>query len=132
MCQGHVFNVYCETLAVIAFFLLPVGYRWASKQLVWVWVETAAFPMASCASLFPFALMRRQIFFYHYIISHLFGMITCVAVLDRFLAQFERIEGMVLAYSQILAVLTFYFWLVWTYGIQKEDFDIRLWNKLWQ
>jgi dolichyl-phosphate-mannose--protein O-mannosyl transferase len=76
--------------------------------------------------------MKRQIFFYHYIIPNIFGMMTWVAGLDLLLKRFERAKAMVLTYSQIGTVLAFYFWSVWTYGISMEDFDIRLWNKRWQ
>jgi dolichyl-phosphate-mannose--protein O-mannosyl transferase len=132
MCQGQVVNVYCGTLSVIVCALLPAVFFWTSREFREDWARISAFPLAYCASLFPFALMQRQIFFYHYIIPNIFGMLTWVAGVDVLMKKAEYIKGMALAYSQIGTALAFFFWSVWTYGIKMEDFDIRLWNKRWQ
>jgi dolichyl-phosphate-mannose--protein O-mannosyl transferase len=132
ICMGQVVNVYCGTLAVIACALMPFAFRWAPRGFAEDWARIAAFPFAYCASLFPFALVGRPMFFYHYIMPNIFAMTTCAAAVDVFLRRVERIKGMVLAYCQIGAALAFFFWSVWTYGMQTDDFEIRVWNKRWQ
>jgi dolichyl-phosphate-mannose--protein O-mannosyl transferase len=132
MCQGQVFNVYAGTLAVIMYLGMVVGVKWWGVEFWRDWLRGIAFPVGYCCSLFPFATITRTLFFYHYIIPNIFGMLTFVEVIDVLLRRWQRVKAAVLTYAQILTVIAFFFWSVWTYGIPMEDFDIRLWNKKWQ
>jgi dolichyl-phosphate-mannose--protein O-mannosyl transferase len=102
------------------------------EELMWNWTRIMAYAIGYCCSLFPFAKMTRQLFFYHYIIPNLFGMFTFVALIDLLLVKFPRFKAGALTYVQVLTALAFFFWSVWTYGIEMQDFDIRLWNSKWQ
>jgi dolichyl-phosphate-mannose--protein O-mannosyl transferase len=136
MCQGQVFNVYCGTLSVIGCFVLAViaGLFWRKlpAKLLWNFVRVMAFPIGYCSSLFPFAAITRGLFFYHYIIPNIFGMLTWVSAVDLLMEEWPRAKAVVLTYTQVLTGLAFFFWAVWSYGIPMEDFDIRLWTKKWQ
>jgi dolichyl-phosphate-mannose--protein O-mannosyl transferase len=132
MCQGQVFNVYARTLAVIMYIGMLVGVKWWDAEFWRDWLRGVVFPVAYCCSLFPFATMTRTFFFYHYLIPNIFGMLTFIEMIEVFLRRWQRVKAVLLTYAQILTVITFYFWSVWSYGIPMEHFDIRLWNKKWQ
>jgi dolichyl-phosphate-mannose-protein mannosyltransferase len=134
MCLGQLFNVYCGTIAVILGFAMGVlgalGRRWVSKELVWTWLKILPYPAGYCMSLFPFARLTRQMFFYHYIIPNVFAMLTFVQLVDL-TGLSARIRTCLLTYAQVGTALAFYFWQPWTYGGPLEDFHVRLWNHKW-
>jgi dolichyl-phosphate-mannose-protein mannosyltransferase len=136
MCQGQVFNVYCGTLSVIGCGVLGIigalFWKRLSSELIWKWFRVLVFPIGYCSSLFPFAAIRRTLFFYHYIIPNIFGMLSFVGAVDLLMNQLPRAKAVILTYAQVLTGVAFFFWSVWTYGIPMEDFDIRLWTRKWQ
>ncbi|OHT09246.1 Dolichyl-phosphate-mannose-protein mannosyltransferase [Tritrichomonas foetus] len=135
MCMGQVVNVYCGTLSVIfvcLFFFVVLFYKkldWNLKIKYWL---PASFAFGYCASYFPFSLIKRAAFFYHYIIPIIFGIITFVATVENLLYKHQTMKAFILVYAQIFTVLAFFFWAPWTYGYPMEDFDVRLWYYKWQ
>lgn len=136
MCQGQPFNVYAGTLSVIFVFLfgfvLIIFQKKICHEIKIYWWIPASFAFGYCASYFPFAFIKRAMFFYHYIIPIIFGIITFVTALDNLLINHQIIKAAILTLAQIVSALAFFFWSPWTYGISMQDFDIRLWNKKWQ
>ncbi|KAK8894078.1 hypothetical protein M9Y10_022510 [Tritrichomonas musculus] len=136
MCHGQAFNVYAGTLTVIFIFTFGIFCLIFSKKVphdIKVnWWLPASFAFGYCASYFPFAFIKRAMFFYHYIIPIIFGIITFTTTVDNLLINHQVIRAIILTSAQIITAIAFFFWSPWTYGIPMEDFDIRLWNKKWQ
>lgn len=131
-CHGQPFNVYCATLSVI----LNVGgglYHISKRRLgfhgLHMWMRTLCFALAYCASLFPFILVGRVVFFYHYIISNIFGMVNFVAMLDFYVPR--RYGKTALTVVLVLTSVAFLFWAPFTYGLPIANPQSRLLFKSW-
>ena len=138
MCMGQVFNVYTGTLSVIfvvlygMLCLIPTKITKISNDIKFKWAIPALFVFGYCSSLFPFVLIKRTTFFYHYIISLIFGIIVYCMVIDILFKNHKVIKGFIFTLSQVLTIVALIFWSPWVYGYYIKNFNVRLWTVKWQ
>jgi dolichyl-phosphate-mannose--protein O-mannosyl transferase len=80
-------------------------------------------------SYLPFGLLTRDVFLYHYAIPLIFGCANLGLLLDRELSPMAK--GFCLAMFGSMAVLGFFFWCPWAYGLTTPDFSFWVWNPAW-
>lgn len=95
---------------------------WRNALLVWGWV----------VSYFPFVLIPRTMFLYHYLIPLMFGIMNLVAIIEN-LFKFDRVvQSSVVVSVSILCFLCFLFFSPWAYGMKCPDCrDTRMWTERW-
>ena len=95
---------------------------WRNALLVWGWV----------VSYFPFVLIPRTMFLYHYLIPLMFGIMNLVAIIEN-LFRFNRVlQSAIVVSVSILCVLCFLFFSPWAYGTKCPDCrDTRMWTDRW-
>lgn len=133
-CHGQPFNVYCATLSV--FVSLGIGVTLLLKrksldfQRFGLWMCVFSFSFAYIASLIPFALVGRVLFFYHYLIPHIFGILNFIAMIDFYCS--ERAKRVLVALVCLCTSAAFLFWAPLTYGLPLDDMKGRILYPVWQ
>jgi dolichyl-phosphate-mannose-protein mannosyltransferase len=88
--------------------------------LIWGWA----------VSYFPFVLVPRTMFLYHYLVPLMFGVMNLVAVADKWPPNGYK-AGVVLSIT-FLCFLCYLFFAPWGYGIRCPDCkSTRLWTERW-
>jgi dolichyl-phosphate-mannose--protein O-mannosyl transferase len=81
-------------------------------------------------SLLPFALIKRQMFLYHYSIPLIFGIYGFNLWLERHFSP--KVRGFLFALFLAADLFGFFFWCPWVYGLTTPDFWFMVWNHKWR
>ena len=102
------------------FVLLPVFFL----QFGCVFVKKHIFLVGWAFSYFPFVLIPRSMFFYHYQIPLLFGLLSSAFVLEKcpLMVRFLIIS---------FAIFGFVYWSPFVYGCGVIDRSAKIWNRAW-
>ena len=107
----------CLLLTVIGFVFGKCD--WRNALLLWAW----------SVSYFPFLLVPRTMYMYHYLVPLMFAIMnTCVLiynVLPRKVAEY------IMTVVLILCLLVYFFFSPWIYGYECKDCGGRMWLKQW-
>lgn len=87
------------------------------------------FVIGYCASYFPFFLIPRSMYLYHYLIPLMFLCILTGCFLD--LAFPPKIKGFVAAIFCGFALFGFYLWSPYAYGTPHLDQELIVWTDNW-
>ena len=120
-CCGNVFVYY------IAFFsLFFVVFAFKKNQYKW----GVPFVIGWCVSYFPFFLIPRSMYLYHYLIPLILGCCSVGAALDFWLPTKWR--GFIAVILCGLVLIGFYFWSPYAYGSHHLSEELIIWNSNWQ
>ena len=117
-CLGNVFSYYLCLIGIILCCLKP-GKNLASLRFVIGW--------AVC--YFPFYLIPRVMYQYHYCIPLMIGCMAFGCSLDIYLPK--KTKQFVACICIILVIFGFYLWSPYVYGTKLHDRDIAIWTKRW-
>ncbi|OHT07845.1 Dolichyl-phosphate-mannose-protein mannosyltransferase [Tritrichomonas foetus] len=119
-CLGNVFSYYFALIGVIlCCFRIKHPKYWQSMQFVIGW--------AVC--YFPFYMIPRVMYQYHYCIPLMIGCMAFGASLELYLPKGKR--EIVAVIVIILAAFGFWLWSPFMYGTTQHDRDIAIWSKRW-
>ena len=108
--------IICTVLAIFGYFYENYGL---TKLIIW--------PVGYYASLFPFALIKRVIFIYHYLIPLIFGIFSFIALLEVLFCNKKAFRACIFV-TLIVAVFGQYlFYAPFCYGLSNYKWSIRKW-----
>ena len=81
-------------------------------------------------SYFPFFLVPRTMYLYHYIIPLIFGIMNIGALMDLWFTPFWR--GFVGVFVMFIALIGFYLFCPFSYGIKHVDRLLLEWSERWE
>jgi len=119
-CIGNVFSYYMAFFGVI--FVL-FGLR--NKK----WIQAMRFSVGWAVSYFPFFLIPRTMYLYHYHIPLMIGSCAFGASIDLFCPKFLR--GLTAVIACFLAFVGFVLWSSFAYGQKPWDKHVIIWNDNW-
>ena len=119
-CQGNVFSYYFALLGVVVLSVAIKSPRY---------FEGLRFVVGWAACYFPFYLIPRTMYLYHYLIPLMLGCMGMGAALDVVLRP--RYRGIVCVIVCACAIFGFWLWMPFVYGKYMHDRDIMIWNKNW-
>jgi dolichyl-phosphate-mannose-protein mannosyltransferase len=121
-CMGTPF-VYWFVFAGICAGLLGFFFKKSDRVnvlLIWGWA----------VSYFPFVLVPRTMFLYHYLLPLMFGVMNLVAVIERCAPVGYKAGACIIV--TIMCFVCFLFFAPWGYGIRCPDCrGTRLWTDRW-
>ena len=119
-CQGNVFVYYIVNLTLVIVFFALKSPQWKQTMMyVWGW--------AVC--YFPFLLIRRAIFLYHYILPLLIGCLVAGASLDLYCSPFYK--GFLAFVICGLCQYGFILWCPYSYGTSPYAPNYAIWSTNW-
>lgn len=80
-------------------------------------------------SYFPFFLIPRVMFLYHYIIPLIFGCMAFGAFLD--VTVRPKYRGLISCTVCCLAMFGYWLWAPYVYGTPRRDKEVTIWTKRW-
>jgi dolichyl-phosphate-mannose--protein O-mannosyl transferase len=92
--------------------------------------ETSSMVVGYLLSYLPFAFIPRDIFIYHYAVPLIFGCCNLGVLLERSVAP--EIRGFCYFGVSMMAVVGFFLWCPWAYGLTTPEFDFLVWNNAWR
>jgi dolichyl-phosphate-mannose--protein O-mannosyl transferase len=119
-CIGHVFVYYT---AFLGLFAVAGGFH--DKK----WLMAMSFVVGWGGSYFPFWLIPRSVYLYHYLIPLMFGCLAAGAGMDLWLRPRNR--GIVAVLVCFLALVGFWIWSPLAYGTPHLDRDLVIWTRRW-
>ncbi|OHT08680.1 Dolichyl-phosphate-mannose-protein mannosyltransferase [Tritrichomonas foetus] len=119
-CMGNVFSYYLAFFGVWA-----VLFGKNHKK----WLISLRFTIGWAVSYFPFFLIPRSMYLYHYLIPLMFGCLSFGACIDLYLPKFLR--GFVSVITCFLAFSGFFLWSSYCYGTPAYDKRVTIWNQNW-
>jgi dolichyl-phosphate-mannose--protein O-mannosyl transferase len=119
-CAGNVFVYYMGffSLFAVLFAFKKRNYKWAIP-----------FVVGWCVSYFPFYLIPRSMYLYHYHIPLIFCCCTAGIFLDLWLPPFWK--QFIAVIMCLLVVIGFILWSPFAYGSFHMDRSIIIWNDNW-
>ena len=119
-CIGNVFVYYMAFFGVIicAFSIKRRRYLYGLR-----------FSVGWAVSYFPFFLIPRAMYLYHYHIPLLFGCCAYGAALDIWLNEF--FQSYVSVFSVFFAITGFVLWSTYCFGTEPHDRYVVIWNDNW-
>ena len=120
-CLGNVFSYYLALLGVVC---IPLGFNKGKR----FW-SASMFFVGYCVCYFPFYLIPRVMYQYHYCIPLILGCMCFGVCLDLFCSKRQKATVAVLAIS--LTLFGFWLWSPFTYGTQIHDRHLSIWSKTW-
>jgi dolichyl-phosphate-mannose--protein O-mannosyl transferase len=81
-------------------------------------------------SLLPFALIKRQMFLYHYSIPLIFAIYGLNLLIERHCGAKTR--GFLFCLFLAMDLFGFFLWCPWVYGLTTPDFWFLVWNHKWR
>ena len=120
-CCGNVFVyylVFASLFLVLLCFKNP-HYKWGIP-FVFGW----------CVSYFPFYLIPRSMYLYHYLIPLMLGCICAGISIEMWLPSKWR--GFIATIVCILSLIGFYLWSPYAYGSPHLSEQLIIWNSNWQ
>lgn len=135
-CTGNVFSYYLGFAGIIIN-LIYFGYLMGSKELNLIpkkdyvkFIASFRWFLGWAVSYFPFFLIPRAMYLYHYIIPLIFACAAFGSSLD--LCFFSTFKGTVTIISVTLAFIGFVLLSPFSYGSKSWDESIVIWNKNWK
>jgi dolichyl-phosphate-mannose--protein O-mannosyl transferase len=119
-CLGNVFSYYFAMLGVTS---LVFSFRHPQFG------RALMFAIGWAVCYFPFFLVPRVMYQYHYCIPLMIGTMAFGAGMDIFLPQ--KLKGTLTVVFIGLTIFGFRLWSPYVYGTQKHDKAIALWSRLW-
>lgn len=119
-CIGNVFSYY---LAFIGIVCVLFGHN-KEKFLIAV-----RFTFGWAVSYFPFYLVPRTMYLYHYLIPLMIGACAFGAVIDLFVPR--ELRGAVAVLACFLCLIGFILWSPYVYGYIPWDKSVTIWNDNW-
>jgi dolichyl-phosphate-mannose--protein O-mannosyl transferase len=119
-CMGNVFSYYFALLGIVT---IPFGFCHPR------WIGAMRFTIGWAVSYFPFYLVPRTMYLYHYLIPLIIGAMACGASLELHLPPFAR--GVAAIAIAFLAAVGFVLWKSFCYGTKAWDKHIIIWNQNW-
>ena len=93
---------------------------WRNALFIWGWM----------VSYFPFLLVPRTMFLYHYLIPLMFAILNMIALVEN--CTTKQARGFILTLLTTLCILCYLFFSPWVYGIRCPDCEAtRLWSERW-
>ena len=120
-CIGNVFVYYP---AFFALFLVIAGYK---RQK---WEIGIRFVVGWAVSYFPFYLVPRSMYLYHYLIPLIFGCMSVGAAIEIWLTP--KLRGVACSIFCILGAIGFYIWSPLSYGTPHLGNEIVIWTDVWR
>lgn len=80
-------------------------------------------------SFLPFVFVSNNTYIYHYAIPLIFGIFGLVLFIDRELNPFYK--GFCLCLVGFMAVLGYFMWAPFAYGLTTPDFSFLIWTNRW-
>lgn len=120
-CIGNAFVYY---LSFFSLFVVLCGFRREK------WDVAVRFVVGWAVSYFPFYLIPRSMYLYHYLIPLMFGCMCVGAGMDLWLTPFWR--GVVCVLICAIVLFGFYLWSPMSYGTARLNDDILIWNQAWR
>ncbi|OHS96411.1 Dolichyl-phosphate-mannose-protein mannosyltransferase [Tritrichomonas foetus] len=120
-CIGNVFVYYS---AFFALFFVIVGFKKPK------WDIAMRFVIGWAASYFPFYLIPRSMYLYHYQIPLIFGCMAAGAAIELWLNKFWR--GVFCAVLCVFTLFGFYLWAPLSYGTPHLEENMIIWTKDWR
>ena len=121
MCMGSPLVFWPSTAGVALFPVLSL-MKLCDVRQAYLFVGWAA-------SFFPFVLIPRSMYLYHYIIPLFFAVMTLVTVIDGALPK--RLCRLTLSLLMIAAVVGFVYFSPFVYGLPLKDWRARMWDERW-
>lgn len=124
-CLGNVFSYYFAFFGVIlaCFNFIRKDYR------NFRYLNNIKYTIGWCVCYFPFYLIPRVMYQYHYCIPLMIGLMSFGASLDIFVPK--KWKGTLAVIVIILTAFGFYLWSPLMYGTKQHDRDITIWSKRW-
>lgn len=119
-CMGNFFSYYFAFFGVL---LTLFGYK--HKK----WFISMRFVIGWMVSYFPFYLIPRSMYLYHYLIPLMLGCMAFGASIDLFVPKFMR--GFLTVIVCFLAFVGFFLWSPYCYGTPTFDKKVVIWNNNW-
>jgi dolichyl-phosphate-mannose--protein O-mannosyl transferase len=116
-CFGNAIVYYCALLGIAA---MPFAFRRSNCIKI-------ALGYAFC--YFPFYLIPRVLYLYHYIIPLMFGCMAFGAALEIYIPV--RFRGVVFVAAVAAAGFGYWLWSPYVYGTQMHDRAIMDWSRNW-
>jgi dolichyl-phosphate-mannose--protein O-mannosyl transferase len=119
-CMGNVFSYYFAFAGVCS---LVFGFR--DER----WLLAMRFVVGWAVSYFPFYLIPRTMYLYHYLIPLMIGCLAFGASVDIFIPPFLR--GFIVVVAAFLAITGFVMWSPYSYGTTHWDTKVTIWTSNW-
>ena len=118
-CMGNVFSYYFAFLGVI---LILFGFKNPR------WMMAMRFTIGWAVSYFPFFLIPRSMYLYHYLIPLMFAIMNLVAIIERVTPR----PAVALFAITLLSLLCFLYFSPWCYGTPCPNcLSTRVWTNRW-
>ena len=121
VCIGNVFSYYLAFIGVVS---VIFGYK--NKK----WLVALRFVLGWAFCYFPFFLIPRAMYLYHYLIPLLLGARSYGSAIDIFISKQYR--GSIAVLSCFLCFMGFVLWSPYVYGYDPWDKHVTIWNDNWQ
>lgn len=108
----------CLILSVFGYFFS--NYK-LTKLIIW--------PAGYYSSWLPFALIKRSIFIYHYLIPLIFGIFSFGALLDVLLMKFKKYRACIFTLLIVSAIGQYIFFMPLCTALKGYQWNIRKWYK---
>jgi dolichyl-phosphate-mannose--protein O-mannosyl transferase len=119
-CHGNVFSYYFALLGVVLLIFPVKSPRY---------LNALRFSLGWAACYFPFYLIPRTLYLYHYCIPLMIGCMAMGTALDLYLPACAR--GTVAFFVCGLACFGFWLWMPLVYGKYMHDREVMIWNDNW-
>lgn len=119
-CWGNAFSYYLALFGVIACL-----FCFGKKNFI----NAAKIVVGYAVSYFPFYLIPRTLYLYHYIIPLIFGCMAFGAFIEMVVPR--RWRGIVMIIVCALAIFGYWLWAPYVYGTSKRDPDLSIWTRRW-
>ncbi|OHT08990.1 Dolichyl-phosphate-mannose-protein mannosyltransferase [Tritrichomonas foetus] len=119
-CHGNVFSYYFAFLGVV---LCAFPYKHE------LYMKGIRFTIGWMMCYFPFYLIPRTMYLYHYLIPLMIGCCAYGAILEMILPK--KLRGIVAFATWTLAWFGFWLWMPLVYGKYGHDRNIMYWNDNW-
>ena len=120
-CLGNVFSYYFALLGVIS-----IPFAWSKGVKFW---NALMFFVGYCTCYFPFYLIPRVMYQYHYCIPLILGCMCFGASLDLFVSPRHGATVAMIVIS--LTLFGFWLWSPFTYGTEMHDRALSIWSSTW-
>jgi len=118
-CLGTPAVYWLSSISIILSFLLFWLIDWRNALLLWGWA----------VSYFPFVLVPRTMFMYHYIVPLMFAIMNMIVLCDNCLNQHKET---IITLITLTCFICYAFFYPWIYGIDcPKCADSRLWLDRW-
>lgn len=119
-CLGNAISYYLGFIGVIMCgFAYKRPQKWAAITVV----------VGYSASFFPFFLIPRVLYLYHYCIPLMLALVSYGACLDIYFKPREK--GIIIVVSIVMCI--YFYWLIspYIYALPMRDTKVAIWNKAW-